>query len=99
MKFFQSNHTISSLLPLLDNEHDFTFLRTYLLNRPTITEHEIASRIANTIDPDDYNEIDDPLVRAHLKKKSKWVEKLIVHYTHEARLNSYNGIYIFKSCT
>ncbi len=85
-----SKHTISSLLPLLDNEHDFTFLRSYLLNRPTITEHGIASRIANTIDSHDSDELDDPLVRAQLKKKSKWIENLIVHYTHEARFDSYN---------
>jgi hypothetical protein len=84
-----SKHTISSLLPLLDNEHDFTFLRSYLLNRPTITEHGIASRIANTIDSHDSDELDDPLVRAQLKKKSKWIENLIVHYTHEARFDSY----------
>jgi hypothetical protein len=89
MNFFQSRHTISSLLPLLEHEHTFTFLRSYLLNRSTNIEHEIASRIASTISPSDHNDIDDPLVRAQIQNKSKSFHNLIVHYTHEARLDSY----------
>ncbi len=34
---------------------------------------------------------DDPLVRAHLKKKSQWISNLIVHYTHEARFETYKN--------
>ncbi len=89
MKFFTNNLKISSLLPLIDNNHDFEFIRSHLVNRPTATEHAIASRIANTIDTPDHDAINDPLVREHLKKKSKWVTNLIVHYTHEARFETY----------
>jgi hypothetical protein len=89
MKFFIGNFTITSLQPVLDNEHSFTFIRFYLLNRPTITEYELASRIANAINPQDHDATDDSLVRAQINKKSKWIDNLIVHYTHEARLESY----------
>jgi hypothetical protein len=41
------------------------------------------------MDTPEHNQVDDPLVRAYLKKKSKWNTNLIVHYTHEARLASY----------
>jgi hypothetical protein len=90
MKFFTRKFTITSLQPVLDNEYSFTFIRSYLLNRPIITEYKLASRIANTINPQDHDATDDPLVRAQLNKKSKWIDNLIVHYTHEARLESYN---------
>jgi hypothetical protein len=43
------------------------------------------------MDTQEYNTVDDSLVRAHLKKKSKWTTNLIVHYTHEARLQSYKN--------
>ena len=32
--------------------------------------------------------IDDPLVRAEIKRKSKSIDNLIIHYAHEARLAS-----------
>ncbi len=44
---------ISSILPLLDNANDFVLRRRDLLSKPTITEHQIASRIAETIEPAD----------------------------------------------
>jgi hypothetical protein len=37
----------------------------------------------------EHNAAHDPLVRVHLKKKSKWITNLIVHYTYEARLEGY----------
>jgi len=88
-KFFTNHFKTSSLQPSFDNIHNFEFNRSYLLNRPTITEHHIASRIANDLDNQEHNTVDDPLVRVHLKKKSKWTTNLIVRYTYEARLESY----------
>jgi hypothetical protein len=41
------------------------------------------------MDNQEHNTVDDPLVLAYLKKKFKWTTNLIVHYTHEARLESY----------
>jgi hypothetical protein len=43
MKFFTNNITIASMIPFIDDEQDFMFIRDYLLNKPTVTEHQIAS--------------------------------------------------------
>jgi hypothetical protein len=90
MKFFTNNIIISSIIPFLDNERAFIFIRDRLLKKPTTTEHQIASRIVKTIDPNNNNIVDDPLVQMRLRHKSKWVTNLIIHYKHEARLASYN---------
>jgi len=49
----------------------------------------MASRIAKATDSQDYDAVDNPLVRAQLRKKSKSIHNLIIHYTHEARLARY----------
>jgi hypothetical protein len=59
------------------------------LNKTTITEHEIASRIAKTIDPNTNDTTDDPLVQLRIRQKSKWIDNLIIHYKHEARFVAY----------
>jgi hypothetical protein len=74
---------------LIANPNDFLFVRSYILNRPTATEYQIASRIAKTIDSLKNNTIDDPLVRTRLNKVSNSDRNLIIHYTHEARLATY----------
>jgi hypothetical protein len=86
MKFFTNNLSITSVIPIIDNENDFHFLRCHLLDKPTIAEHQIASRIANTIDLIHDNTVDDTLVKTRLAKTSKWINNLIIHYTHENRL-------------
>ena len=75
-------------MPFIDNEKYFTFIRDYLINKTTVTEHKIASRIAKTVDPNNTNTIDDPLVQLRLRQRSKWDKNLIIHYTHEARLEN-----------
>jgi hypothetical protein len=65
------------------------FIRDHLLHKPTATEHQIASRIAQTIDPNSTDTVDDPLVKRRLGANSKWINNLIIHYTHEKRLESY----------
>ncbi len=66
------------------------FIGDHLLNKPTVTEYQIASRIAKTIDLNSNDTIDDPLVQIRLCQQSKWIDNVIIHYTHEARLASYN---------
>ncbi len=68
------------------------YIRHYLLNKTTVTEHQIASRIAKTIDINTNDTTDDPLVKLRLRQKSKWVDNLIIHYKHEARLAGYKHI-------
>jgi hypothetical protein len=48
----------------------------------------MASRIAKAIETNRNEEADDPLVRARLKKQSKFDKNLIIHYTYEKRLRS-----------
>jgi hypothetical protein len=78
MKFFTNQLNILPILPCIEAEHDFNFIRHRLLIRQTITEHEIAKRIAKT---DTSNQL--PQIRFH--PTSKWKDNLIIHYTHEER--------------
>jgi hypothetical protein len=39
MKFLTNNLRISSIIPLLETENNFIFIRSYLLHRPTATCH------------------------------------------------------------
>jgi hypothetical protein len=70
-EIFKKHFKTSSLQLFIDYIHNFQFNCSYLLNRPTVTEHHIASRIANAMTNQEQNAIHDPLIRAHLKKKSK----------------------------
>ncbi len=63
MKCFTNNIIISSIIPFIDNEQDFMFIRDHLLNKTTVTENQIASRLAKTIDPNTNDTMDDPLVQ------------------------------------
>ena len=91
MKFFTQYISISSISPFINNESDFNIVRRQLLNKPTIQEHEIASRIAKTIDQTNINTVDNPLVKERYSKESKWVNNLIIHYTHENRRERCNN--------
>ncbi len=66
------------------------FVRIHLLNKTIVTEHQIASRIAKTINPNTNDTMDDPLLQIRLHQKSKWVDHVIIHYKHEARFESFN---------
>ncbi len=89
MKFITNNLRILSIIPLFETDNNFQFVRSYLLNRPTVTDQQIASRIAKTIDSMNHNTADHPPVRIQLQRKSKSITNLIIHYVHEARLTSY----------
>jgi hypothetical protein len=74
---------------VIKSQHHFLLTRSYILNRPTVNELGVASRLANAIEENDRNNIHDSLVEAKLKNKSKQINNLILHYTHEARLSTY----------
>jgi len=74
---------------LIDKENDFIFIRSHLLNKPTISERQMAFRIAKTIDPKNKEIVGNPLVKPRLDQALKWLNNLIIHYTHEKRLETY----------
>jgi len=63
MKFLTNNLRISSIIPLLETENDFIFIRSHLLYTPTPIEQQIPTRIAKTIGSLDHDTTS--------KKKSK----------------------------
>ena len=79
MKFVTNNLRISSILPLFETEIDFQFVRSYLLNKTTVTEQQIAYQIAQTVDSIDHDAANDPLVRLHVNRQSKSLHNLIIH--------------------
>jgi hypothetical protein len=87
-QFLPSHLSISDVLPTIHTENDFASLRYVLLNRPTIPEYQLASRVAKAIKNNPTEEINDPLVKARLNKQSKFDNNLIIHYTYEKRLQS-----------
>jgi hypothetical protein len=89
-QFFSSHFSISAVSPTINSEHDFARLRCLLLNRPTIPEHQIASRIAKAIKNNPKEEINDSLVKARLNKQLKFDTNLIIHYTYEKRHQNNN---------
>jgi len=89
MKFFTNHIRTTTLLPIIEKDYLFTFIRNFLLHKPTATAYIVASRIANATDTHNTDKVDDPLVRLQLNKKSKWTDNIIIHYTHEARLQAY----------
>jgi hypothetical protein len=93
MKFLTNNLRISSIISLLETENDFIFIRFYLLHRPTAIEQRIATGITKAVDSTRHDPINDPLDQISVKLKSEWIEKLIIHDAHEARLTTYNAIH------
>jgi hypothetical protein len=89
-QFFSSHPAVPVALPTINDVNAFTRLRTLLLNRPTIHEYQMASRIVKGTEINSNQEVDDPLVRARLKKQSKFDKNIIIHYTYEKRLQSNN---------
>ncbi len=89
MKFLTNNLRISSIIPLLETKNDFIFIRSYLLNRPTTIEQQIATRKTKAVDSIRHHSTNNPLDQISLKPKSEWIENLIIHYAHEVRLTTY----------
>jgi hypothetical protein len=91
------NNNISNrfIIPLIDSESYFQLIRSNFLNRPTVTEFQTAARIAKVTDYNNNNNSHDitdtsssSLVSIKQKQNSKWDTKLIIHYTHEKRLQT-----------
>lgn len=61
-----------------------------ILNKLTVIQHEIASRIIKIIDPMTNDVIEYLLVKMLLNKISNFDRKLIIHYTYETWLTAYN---------
>ncbi len=78
------------MIPSLETENDFIFIRSYLLKRPTATEQQIATRKTKAVNAIRHDPTNDPLDQISLKPKSEWIKNLIIHYAHEARLTTYN---------
>jgi hypothetical protein len=47
----------------IPNPNDFLFVRSYILNRITTIDHQVASRMTKIIDLFQNDTIDDPLIR------------------------------------
>jgi hypothetical protein len=87
-KFFSSYLPILFVSPMITNETDFAFIRRSILNKPTIPEYQIASRIAKTINIESVEDVDNPLVKARIGKQTKFDTNVIIHYTHEKRFQT-----------
>lgn len=70
-------------------------MRRTLLTKPTIPEHQIASRIAKSIKCEQDEIVDDPSIRSWLDKPSKFDTNVIIHNTHKQRFQS-NKKYIHQ---
>jgi predicted transcriptional regulator len=65
---------------MINDQHQYTAMRSELLKVPTNVEHQVLSRIA-TIERHHQDTIDTT--------KSKWDRSLTVHYHHEQRLATF----------
>jgi len=87
-KFLSSYLPTSIILPTRTSENDFAFIRRVWLDKPTIPEYQIASRIAKSIHNGSEDKVDNPLVKARLGKQKKFDTNIIIHHTYEKRLQS-----------
>ena len=70
---------------MINTEKDYSFIRQTLLSKPIIPEYQIASRIAQSIQFERDEIVEDSLVRSRLDKPFKFDKNLIIHYTYEKR--------------
>jgi hypothetical protein len=49
---------------MISTENDFALIHYQLLNKSTIPEYQIAKRIAKTIDVNNKEEVNNPLVKS-----------------------------------
>ena len=90
MKFINGQLRIRSIIPWIETEADFRFIRSHLLNRPTVTELQMASQIAKvTGDHPAHNTADASSVAVKEKQTLKSNNNLIIHYTHEKRFHTF----------
>ncbi len=71
---------------MITSENDFAFIRRILLTKPTIPQHQIASRIAQTTNVNSEEQVPYPSVKERLTEQTENNMNLIVHSKHEKRL-------------
>ncbi len=93
---FISNYAIttSNFLPLVDDETVFFRMRTEILDIPTQKQTQTSQRSAKVIlhNIDKENIIiqeEAKEVHTTVPKTNQWHHRLLLHYTHEKRLESY----------
>jgi hypothetical protein len=89
-KFFTAYLPTSLIIPILTCESDYQYVRGILLNKPTIPEYQMTSRIAKAMNMDSEIDEENSLVQARLNKPNKFDKNLIIHYKHEKRFQSNN---------
>ncbi|CAF3398596.1 unnamed protein product, partial [Rotaria socialis] len=91
-KFFSGYISSRSFLPFLDNESQFSQMRTVLSGQPSRQQSQVEMRIA-TLTTDNEHLIEEPDNKQELtiqenKKQNEFQKKLIIHYTHENRFDT-----------
>jgi hypothetical protein len=88
-KFF-ANYNVSTwdVLPIIQDESQFLSLRAHLLGIPTIKQSQMAKTVASVELKQPQHKIatEDVQVKAVVVNEKQWKDQLIVHYTHERRL-------------
>jgi len=89
IKFFSFHFQTSDILPTIKNENTIRRLHYLFVNTPTISEYQIATRIARAIKQNPTEQLDNSLVRFQLKKKQiEQKDHLLIHYVYEKRLRN-----------
>ena len=89
MKFINKQLQTHSIIPWIETETDFQFIRCHLLNRPTVTELQMTCRIAKVADDYPIHGTTDALsILTKEQPKLKSNTNLIIHYTHEKRFHT-----------
>ncbi|CAM4946911.1 unnamed protein product [Rotaria socialis] len=93
--FFSEYINSSSFLPFIDNETQFVTMRNKLLNLPTARQSQVSLSAATAdIDNDQTDDThQEPTRAAHEQNKQEhtYGNKLIVHYTHEQRFQTFKS--------
>ncbi|CAM2730266.1 unnamed protein product, partial [Rotaria socialis] len=97
--FFSEYINSSSFLPFIDNETQFVTMRNKILNLPTARQSQVSISAATAdIDNDQtYEPQNEPItttattVQERNKKEHARGSKLIVHYTHEKRFQTFKS--------
>ncbi|CAF3519163.1 unnamed protein product, partial [Rotaria socialis] len=97
--FFSEYINSSSFLPFIDNETQFVAMRNKILNLPTVRQSQVSISAATAdIDNDQTDEPqNEPITtttttaQERNKKEHTRGNKLIVHYTHEKRFQTFKS--------
>ncbi len=69
IRFFKDHLRITSTISSIEDKNGFVFIRSYLINKSTPVEHEMASRIAEAINTDTTDTLNGSLVTAHVSEE------------------------------